>query len=90
MRTLPSALFPWFVSLALAQAPTANVYVTVSAPRSSSFEAAAGGDTVRLAQGVPVLAAAAYDRSDAEDGSKAFVDVVDQDLGQPAGQLSQE
>ena len=46
----------------LAQAPTANVYVTVSAPRSSSFEAAAGGDTVRLAQGVPVLAAAAYDR----------------------------
>jgi hypothetical protein len=29
-------------------------------------------------------------RSDAEDGSKAFVDVVDQYLGQPAGQCSEE
>ena len=28
--------------------------------------------------------------SDAEDGSKAFVDVVDQYLGQPAGLLSEE
>jgi Ca2+-binding RTX toxin-like protein len=46
----------------LAQKPTANVYVTVSAPPSSSAEAAAGGDTIHLAQGIPVLAAAAYDR----------------------------
>ena len=57
----------------LAQRPTATVYVTVSAARSTSSEAAAGGDTIRLAQGVPVLAAAAYARDVWIDGQLVHV-----------------
>ncbi|MGB7818284.1 MAG: Calx-beta domain-containing protein, partial [Ornithinibacter sp.] len=57
----------------LAQAPTANVYVTVSAARSSSEESARGGDTVHVAKGMPVLAAAAYDRDVWIDGSLVHV-----------------
>ncbi|MGB7962679.1 MAG: hypothetical protein WCF12_06920, partial [Propionicimonas sp.] len=53
----------------LAQAPLEIVYLTVSAARSSSLEAVAGGDTIVLSETPPVIAAVDYDRDVVIDGA---------------------
>ncbi len=55
----------------LAERPDANVYVTVSAARSSSNEAAQGGDTVWLSR--VLLGAVDYDRDVVIDGETVHV-----------------